>query len=143
MKNLIYFSLLSFFLLCACDVIQIEEETPILNQAELEFAATEDSYDEETLPTKTTEANFTVDNNQNTLLEKETLLLTNNSINAVSYHWDFGNGVTSTEAIPEYKYQIHGYRTVTLTITDAQGNSHATSKEILVLCLYGGGDHDQ
>lgn len=89
------------------------------------------------------EVNFTINNENNSLLEQDLLLLSNNSKNAVSYHWDFGNGDTSTKAQPNYKYEIHGYYTVTLTITDAFGSTHQTSNEILVLCLFGGGDHDQ
>ena len=87
-------------------------------------------------------ASFTVNNEDNILLEGDDLLLTNNSIDAVSYHWDFGNGDTSTEAHPTYQYEIHGYRTVTLTTTDSNGKIHETSNEVLVLCLFGGGDHD-
>lgn len=87
-------------------------------------------------------AKFTINNEDNTLNEGDALLLTNNSIDAVSFHWDFGNGDTSTEAHPTYKYEIHGYRTVKLTITDSYGNTHQTSNEILVLCLFGGGSHD-
>lgn len=43
---------------------------------------------------------------------------TNESINATAYHWDFGNGVTSTEANPPaVHYEEPGLYTVTLTIT--------------------------
>lgn len=88
-------------------------------------------------------ADFTIDNEGNSLNEGDDLLITNKSVNAVSYHWDFGNGDTSTEAQPNYKYEMHGYRTVTLTITDAHGKTHQTSHEILVLCVFGGIDHNQ
>ena len=86
-------------------------------------------------------ASFTIDNDKNTLLETDDLLLTNNSSNAVSYHWDFGNGDTSEEALPEYSYKMHGYYTISLTITDEHGNIRQVSDEILVLCRFGGGDH--
>ncbi|MDA0196352.1 MAG: PKD domain-containing protein [Bacteroidetes bacterium] len=39
----------------------------------------------------------------------------NNSINASSYEWDFGDGVTSTLISPTYTYEIPGDYTVTLT----------------------------
>ncbi len=86
--------------------------------------------------------NFTIHNDDYTLYEKEDLLITNNSVNAVSYHWDFGNGDTSSEAHPNFEYDIHGYYTVSLTITDIQGKSYEASQEILVLCVFGGGPHD-
>ena len=92
---------------------------------------------------KTTQTLFTIDNDKGEVFENEALLLTNNSLNAVSYHWDFGNGDTSTKVNPAYKYDMHGSYTVTLTITDAIGNVRQSSQEILVLCVFGGGDHDQ
>ena len=41
----------------------------------------------------------------------------NKSINAVSYHWDFGNGQTSTEENPDVIYDDFGVYFVTLTAT--------------------------
>jgi PKD repeat protein len=42
---------------------------------------------------------------------------TDKSLNATSYHWDFGNGQTSTETNPVVLYEIPGLYTVTLTIS--------------------------
>lgn len=42
---------------------------------------------------------------------------TNSSLNATAYHWDFGNGKTSTEANPTMQYDSAGFYTVTLTCT--------------------------
>jgi PKD repeat protein len=42
---------------------------------------------------------------------------TNNSLNATSYHWDFGNGQTSTEENPVIFFESPGLYTVTLTTT--------------------------
>ncbi len=42
---------------------------------------------------------------------------TNKSLNATSYHWDFGNGQTSTEENPSTHYDTIGLYTVTLTCT--------------------------
>lgn len=89
------------------------------------------------------EALFTIGNKDNELLENDALLLRNVPENAVSYYWDFGNGHTSTAAQPSYKYKLHGYYNVTLTITDKEGKIHKGSQEILVLCIFGGGKHDQ
>ena len=40
-----------------------------------------------------------------------------------SYHWDFGDGTTSTEQNPVHTYTKAGNYTVTLTVTDAYGNT--------------------
>jgi len=85
---------------------------------------------------------FTIGNKDHELWENDELLLTNNSVNAVSFHWDFGNGDSSTDAHPTYKYKMHGYYTVTLTTTSANGNTDAVDQEILVLCVFGG-NHDR
>lgn len=42
---------------------------------------------------------------------------TNKSLNAAGYHWDFGNGQTSTEENPTVIYDTPGLYTVTLTCT--------------------------
>lgn len=127
MKNIfILIAIISLAVFSSCDHHDLEDDNS------LGFQETEDYG----------EVFFKIKNKDNTLLEKDDLLIINKSINAVSYHWDFGNGDTSTEAEPEYEYDIHGYYTVTLTITDAYGKKQSASKEILVLCLFGGGDHD-
>ncbi len=129
MKNVyLLFYFVSFCFLLAC-------EEPVAEVTEQSLSVQEEIQ-------KLGKVDFTVDNTDQTLLEKDELLITNNSVNAVSYHWDFGNGDTSSEANPNYKYDIHGYYTISLKITDAHGNSYESSKEILVLCLFGGGAHD-
>lgn len=42
---------------------------------------------------------------------------TNTSLNASSYHWDFGNGQTSTETNPVMFYEFPGLYTVTLSVS--------------------------
>ncbi len=49
----------------------------------------------------------------------------------LEYHWDFGNGDTSTEPLVNYTYYKPGTYTVTLTVTGAKGSSQ-TSKEITI-----------
>lgn len=44
-----------------------------------------------------------------------TVTFQNKSLNAKGYHWDFGNGQTSTEAEPSVTYDTPGLYTVTLT----------------------------
>ena len=75
-------------------------------------------------------------NNQsnNTIAEGKILQLSNQSANAVSYHWDFGNGLTSDKENPEFYYPIHGEYMITLTVTDAKGKSSKSSYSLTVLC---------
>lgn len=41
----------------------------------------------------------------------------------VSYHWDFGDGTTSTKANPDHVYEEAGVYTATLTVTDDKGET--------------------
>lgn len=143
MKNIfLFFALISLTIFTACnkqdDVVPTNQElTPLTtnNQA--------DNLDLNNLIVNSGKANFVINNENSIVSEQDALLITNKSINAVSYEWDFGNGDTSTEAIPDYQYKIHGNYKVKLTITDSFGNKHKTSNDILVLCVFGGGQHDQ
>jgi bacillolysin len=47
----------------------------------------------------------------------------NNSLNADSYLWNFGDGTTSTEGNPYHHYSTVGNKTVTLTATSNCGNN--------------------
>lgn len=55
---------------------------------------------------------------------------TNNSTNATSYFWDFGDGYTSTDANPIHGYFTNGTYTVTLIAVNADGCSDTTSTSI-------------
>ncbi|SFE41281.1 gliding motility-associated C-terminal domain-containing protein [Chitinophaga sp. CF118] len=50
-----------------------------------------------------------------------TFNFTNTSQNAVTYKWDFGDGNTSTDANPEYKWELPGNYWVTLFATNSLG----------------------
>jgi PKD repeat protein len=52
-----------------------------------------------------------------------TVTFINSSTNAVSYRWDFGDTMTSTEVSPSHTYTQAGVYTVTLTAIGADGNS--------------------
>ena len=56
----------------------------------------------------------------------------NNSQNAVSYSWDFGDGQTSTESSPTHIYAEEGEYQVVLTATNNFGMSVNHSKTIVI-----------
>ena len=143
MKNFFFLSVLfSFALLISCSE-EIDIEVAPTTEDTQTSTAISANIDIEYSAANVGNADFSIDNEDNIVYEQDALLLSNNSVNAVSYHWDFGNGKESTLANPSFTYDIHGYYTVTLTTTDAEGNIHEASDEILVLCLFGGGNHDQ
>ena len=49
----------------------------------------------------------------------------------ISYHWDFGNGDSSTDANPNYQFTTAGIFTTTLTVTDEQGKENTASLKII------------
>lgn len=55
-----------------------------------------------------------------------TLNITNNSTDATSYAWDFGDGNSSTAATPAHTYATDGSYTVTLIVTNACGSDTST-----------------
>ncbi len=88
-------------------------------------------------------ANFEVVLDNGTVSEQEALIITNKSVDAISYEWDFGNGDKATTANPSYEYGIHGNYTIKLTATDAIGNRQTATKDLTVLCIFGGSSHDE
>jgi probable HAF family extracellular repeat protein len=51
---------------------------------------------------------------------------------AVSFAWTFGDGATSTDAVPTHVYADNGSYTVTLTVTDAFGSTATDTHTISV-----------
>lgn len=97
---ILVFTLITF----SCDFI---EELPEAN-----------SIEDETPPT----AGFTFINGQ--LIEDFTQVsFANQSSDATTYNWDFGDGDTSTEIDPQHTYAGEGSYTVTLVASDALGQT--------------------
>jgi probable HAF family extracellular repeat protein len=51
---------------------------------------------------------------------------------ALSYHWDFGDGTTSSESSPTHTYETEGSYLVVLTVADEGGLSDSAQLEITV-----------
>lgn len=92
----------------------------------------------EAAPEPSLVAEFTIDNPNGSVNEKELVLLSNKSENAVSYFWEFGNGETSTEKQPEMTYDKCGIYPISLTITSASGATKTVKHDVTALCIFGG-----
>lgn len=67
----------------------------------------------------------------------ETVEFTNNSENAVTYLWDFGDGNTSTDEHPAHSYSSGGNFTITLTATGDGGKDTYTQTIEVSLTISG------
>jgi len=56
----------------------------------------------------------------------------NTTTNAASYHWDFGDGTTSTEKTPKHLYAVGGTYAVVLTAANADAATTNLSKQVIV-----------
>ncbi|MFC2011032.1 DUF4349 domain-containing protein [Chloroflexota bacterium] len=54
-----------------------------------------------------------------------------------SYEWDFGDGDISTDENPTHSYKADGYYTVSLTVTDDQGNTSTLTRDSYINVLPG------
>ncbi|MEW6220865.1 MAG: PKD domain-containing protein [Thermodesulfobacteriota bacterium] len=55
-----------------------------------------------------------------------TVAFTDSSTGATSWHWDFGDGASSTERQPRHTYSAAGVYPVTLTVTNQDGSAYLT-----------------
>ncbi len=56
----------------------------------------------------------------------------------VSWSWDFGDSTTSTDQNPSHTYETYGIYTVSLTVTDNNGNTSSETKEDYITVNYAG-----
>ena len=97
---------------------------------------------QDTIASATPESSFKVTNqSNNTVSEGMILKLSNQSVNAVSYRWDFGNGMTSDKASPNFYYVMHGDYTIRLTVTGANGKTATSAYPVTVLCTFANPNH--
>ncbi|MBK8699004.1 MAG: PKD domain-containing protein [Saprospiraceae bacterium] len=80
--------------------------------------------------TKTEEIDFTMPGNQFCVGENIPFEPTN--LSGVSYEWNFGNGVTSSEIKPIVAYDVPGTYTISLSMTTDCGCKSGINKEIIV-----------
>ena len=126
MKNLIVISILSMVLLTSCSKNQTDASADISSPAVVD---------------KPVIAGFTVANATGELKERTTVQFKNTSENAVSYKWDFGNGRVYTDKEPEYLNPSCGIYNVTLTATDAKGNTSVVNKQVEISCIFANMPH--
>ena len=77
--------------------------------------------DETNNPTTPPSANFNLSGDNDFAPRK--VIFINQSSNAISYSWDFGDGQTSSEASPNHIYSNGGTFNVTLTATNSVGQN--------------------
>ena len=65
-------------------------------------------------------------------VDDKTVTFENNSVDAVSYIWDFGDGNTSTVENPVHTYAADGAYAVVLTGTDAGGDTKEVTKTVTI-----------
>ncbi|MEL7145663.1 MAG: PKD domain-containing protein, partial [Bacteroidota bacterium] len=68
-----------------------------------------------------------------TSIDNLTVVFTNNSTNAVSASWNFGDGNVSTDANPTHTYASGGTYTVVLTVTSEDGETDDFQENVSVL----------
>lgn len=68
-----------------------------------------------------------------TVVAADTVRFINQSLNAETYRWEFGDGGTSTEAEPAHRYFKSGTYEVTLTAANDKGKTKTTTQTITVI----------
>jgi hypothetical protein len=68
-----------------------------------------------------------------TVATYDPVTLTNQSVNAAAYRWDYGNDSVRTVANPQFHYAKPGIYTLTLTVQNASKQTATVSKKVRVL----------
>jgi hypothetical protein len=84
-------------------------------------------------PALSAKFDVTLTMNNDGVKEGDDVQLNNQSVSAVSYHWRFGNGFSSTEKNPIYQFSC-GNASIELTVTGTNGATAKFSKDLLVYC---------
>jgi PKD repeat protein len=72
-----------------------------------------------------------------------TVVTNNTSTNGASYHWDFGDGNTSTDFSPSHLYAADGTYTITLTVVSECGDTSVTTMQVVVHPEFGGVENEE
>ena len=83
----------------------------------------------------TVSIDFTASENEICRMPPVEVKFTNNTLNGISYLWDFGDGNSSTDFSPSHIYEEHGYYTVTLTVDGGECGSDTVVKEDFIYIL--------
>jgi len=75
-------------------------------------------------------ANFTVASD--TICLNQTMTMTNTSLNATSYNWNFGDGLTSTLVSPTHNYTVDNNYTIQLIATSAFGCKDTVTMNVYI-----------
>ncbi len=122
MKKLLLLVCLTFFTLISC--------------------STDNDITPETTNTTTKEALIADFKFENIVVnEGNSLNIENLSKGYTNYIWDFGNQNIYTNTTPDFKFLSHGFYNVTLTVKNNLNEEASITKQIEVLCNFGGGIH--
>lgn len=110
------------------------------------ITSTQETVDVSTSPISSTPINFTILPDptlitagwENSWIVGKTLTFDASASNASSgfqtnYSWNFGDGATSTGIIVSHAYAQAGNYSVTLTVTDLEGNVHSITQQVQIL----------
>ncbi len=73
------------------------------------------------------------------VFENNTVKLVSDGGGITNYYWNLGDGRKSFDKAPVISYPAHGYYTISLTVKDANGRTETLSKDLGILCNFGGG----
>ncbi len=96
------------------------------------FGACSDSVTRTIIVNSNPTASFSQTGALNTCSARATVFFSNNSIEANTYLWSFGDGTNSTQQNPTHTYTTPGSHTVSLIVTSAQGCRDTLIKPNLV-----------